>query len=58
MDEQAAGAVALALVVLIMAAFLGVALMNRTWLTSIWIGLGVGIVSTAAVAAMHQVRGR
>ena len=58
MDEQAAGAVALALVVLIMAAFLGASLVNRTWLGPLWIGLGVGLVATVAVAAMSQARGR
>ena len=58
MDEQAAGAVALALVVLIMAAFLAASLVSRTWPGPLWIGLGVGLVATVAVAALSEVRGR
>ena len=58
MDEQAAGAVAFGLVALVMVAFLGAALVNRTWLVPLSIGLGVGLVATAAVAAFSEVRGR
>ena len=54
MDEQAAGGLALGLVTLVMAAFLGVALVNRAGLGPLSLGIAVMVVATAVAVAVSE----
>jgi predicted signal transduction protein with EAL and GGDEF domain len=58
MDEQAAGAAALGLVVLIMVAFLGAVLLNRSGVAPIWLGVGMAFVATVTVVVTFEARRR
>lgn len=58
MDEQAAGGMALGLVVLMMATFLGVALANRAGLAPMWLGIVVAIVAAVTAVAASEAHRR
>jgi hypothetical protein len=58
MDEQAGGAAAFGLVVLVMMAFLGTMFLNRSGVGTMWMGAGIVFITVVMIVAATDARRR
>jgi hypothetical protein len=58
MDEQAGGAAALGLVVMVMMAFLGTMFVNRSGAGVMWFGAGIVFITVVMIVAATEPRRR